>query len=376
MHVHFTSFTRGDKELSELVISQLLRYFALSLVGLFIPLYLWSLNYSLDVILFFYAMYFVFLIPLFFLGLCTTRYFGYKHTIAFSIPFLMLYLFLLIRLETMQIPLTFIAFVAAVSSGLYWAGAHTTVAKNSSSKRRGRQVALLQSSRIAFSIVSPLLGAGIILFFGYSRLFLVAMFLLFCSLLPFLVTRDRGYPFHFDFRLFFKEHNSRDAVFYFFEGFQSFGYVTIWPLYLFVMGVSLVPLGLLFTIAAGLQFFVTLLMGKLTDQNKQFIKLGAMLQALSFILLPFLHSLYSLGILTAFRNMTNPLLTTPFEKLYYDKAKTLFGIYVREFWMDVGRICYAFILILCFSFTGGVQVALIAGLVLCAIGTSIMGWFT
>lgn len=364
-----------DKELSELILSQLMRFFAISLVLLFIPIYLHGLNYSFYSIMWFFAMHFFFLIPFFFIGLKVVSHVGFKKSIAMSIPLTILYLYLFIALESRPIPLTILAAILALSNALYWAGAHADIAKNSTKKKRGRQVALIKGSRIGLKVISPILGASIVYLFGFTSLFKVAITLMVLSMVPFFFTKDRTYKFNFSMKRFWSAHTLSDGFYYFCEGINHQAYLIILPFLVFLSGISLLKLGGLFSFTNLAAFVGMFAIGKLIDGGKNFLRLGAWINGILLALTALVQTLFGFSTLIVLRDLLSPLLLISFEKVFYDKARTLEYIFVREFWMGVGRMGFHFLLILIFSFLGDVLLTLKIGLVLGGIATVFMSGF-
>ena len=59
MHIHMHNIFRLKSELGEIYLNQVIQTFALALIGVFIPIYLLKLGFSLPVVLGFLAVYFL-----------------------------------------------------------------------------------------------------------------------------------------------------------------------------------------------------------------------------------------------------------------------------------------------------------------------------
>jgi MFS family permease len=118
------------EEISELYSSSAISNLALSIVLLFEPIFLFSvLKFTIiEVLLFMAVVYAVYIVFIPWGGKIASIY-GYKHAIAMSVPFQIMYwLVLLVSKQTPNL-----AFVAAICFGLqkslYWPGFHSLMAR-------------------------------------------------------------------------------------------------------------------------------------------------------------------------------------------------------------------------------------------------------
>src|SRR3989344_8337303 len=136
---HFFHFFK-DRELNELYVSISIRSFALSLIGVFVPIYFYLIGYSLTSIFFFYMLlslfHIVFSIPI----AKISSKFGIKHLIGLSVPFLIIFFFLLYSIETFNWPLPILSVFAGLSTAMFWLPYHIDFAKFSDRKNRGKEI--------------------------------------------------------------------------------------------------------------------------------------------------------------------------------------------------------------------------------------------
>ena len=363
------------KEISELFVSQAIRFFALSLVGIFIPIYLWQLNYSFIGIMWFYAVIFIFSLPAFVIGLFLVSYMGFKHTMLFSVPFTLFYVYQLLHLEETVLNPVWLALPGAVGAAFYWAGVHADVAKNSSRKERGYEIALLQSARMGVKIVAPLLGGLTIAFFGYAHLFKIVLFLLAGSMIPLLFSRDKHFGFSITRNLLFKKQNAHDSIYYFAEGIHEMAIVVLLPFFIFLVGVSVVPLGLLFSISTCFEAFLTMRVGRFLDEGKEYLRSGSVFNGILTFFMIFIRGFFSAGLMMILKMLAQPFLVTPFEKRFYDHARKLEGVFVREFWLGASRISFFLLLAFLFFYLQSPVLVLQIGILFGAAAAFVMGGF-
>lgn len=178
------------REVAELYIAVAIKTFALSMISIFEPLYLYKLGFSISQILFFYiATYFLyfFIVPL---GGKIINRFGFEHSIFFSIPFCILY-FLALYLISIY---PFFIFIAPVFSiiykTLYWLSYHANLSKYGVEEERGKEVGALNVIDLLFGAIGPLLGGLIIVSFGFNILFIIVACILFVSIIPLFSTKE------------------------------------------------------------------------------------------------------------------------------------------------------------------------------------------
>ena len=86
-HHHFFYFLR-NRELNELYFSIAIKSFAVALISVFIPIYFYQVGYPLSYIFLFYAIWSLTHAVLSIPAAKISAKFGLKHTIFFSMPFL------------------------------------------------------------------------------------------------------------------------------------------------------------------------------------------------------------------------------------------------------------------------------------------------
>src|SRR3989338_5103928 len=124
---HFFHFFKS-RELNEMYVSIAIRAFALSLIGVFVPVYLYKIGYPLFSVFLFYAIQsffqIIFSIPA---AKFSSRY-GIKHSMLISVPFLIVFFFLLYSIENVAIPLTLLALFGGISTSMFWVPYHIDLA--------------------------------------------------------------------------------------------------------------------------------------------------------------------------------------------------------------------------------------------------------
>ena len=145
-----------------------IRTFALSLVALFIPLYLhFELGYSMQQTLLFYLVYAVIFAIASPIAAKVAARFGSKHAIMYSIPLYLIYILLLYLLPSYPTPLFVLSVLSGFSLAFYWMGMHQLFFYASDKKHRGEEVGKRTAASVAGALIAPALGGLIIAYFGF-----------------------------------------------------------------------------------------------------------------------------------------------------------------------------------------------------------------
>ena len=121
--------TVGFDELSDLYASMLIRSLALSLVGIFVPIYLYKLGYSVQSILGYYAVFFMSRVVVDILVAFIVARIGPKHTIACSTLGNIFYLSMLLSMQELGWPLPLLAVIGTITNSLFFVAFHTDFSK-------------------------------------------------------------------------------------------------------------------------------------------------------------------------------------------------------------------------------------------------------
>lgn len=224
-----------NKELDELYLDVALRSFALSLVSLFIPIYLYTAGLGIPQVLLFLAAsraaHALLVVP----SAHLAARFGFKHLMALSAPVHIAYWALVYALPASGFAWYLLAgaIVAdGVHKALFFTGYHVHFVKASDHTKRGTEVGLAFVISALFHFVAPLAGGFLAAAGGFKTLFLVASLVLGMSVTPLLMTADRHRPFSLRLRGAKSGISVKEAGSYAGFGFEDAAFA-VWPLMLF-----------------------------------------------------------------------------------------------------------------------------------------------
>jgi len=349
-HLFFHFFK--NRELNELYISIAIRSFALSLVGIFVPIYLYKQGYSFASIFLFYAfwslVHALFSIP----SAKISSKLGAKRSMLISIPFLIIFLLLLYSLEDFNWPIFLLAVFVGISTSLFWVSYHIDFAKFSNKRSRGKQIGFSTIIASLFSVFGPIAGALILTFIGFKSLFIIASFLLLGSVIPLFMSREIHEPSSLSLKGFFKDQKIKDIVSFLGHGMESKMTVTAWPLFIFIfiLGEKYISLGSISSLTLGVSLIATFVIGSFSDiSRKMVLKVGTIFNSIIWIFRSFVVTPIQVFVVDAFYGASRTSMHIPFDAINYDKAKREHiakKILEREIYHHVG----AFLLFLTLMF--------------------------
>lgn len=370
MQYQYLSFIRSlsKDSLSELYFAVILKSLALSLVGVFIPIYMYKeLGFSIDKIIYFFllwAILFAILTP--FIAKLSSR-FGLKHMIVASVPFDILFLGLLVLLKNHQINYLYPAIVYAFSGTLFWTGFNIEFAKVSNKQSRGRELGSLYSLLILSGIVGPFVGGLILTYLGFTVLFYVFSILLIVSVVPLLMTPDDHEETKFYFKHIFQKSYLKDTLIFAGLGARIMTVTLFWPLFIYAILKGYLGIGILVTGSSLLIALFSLYVGKLADtkKRKSILKFGALLHSLFWAIRWMASSFYQIFIVELVSGLSFVLADIPFSSMFYDKMnKKNKAEYVtfREIGFSLGKIIVLLAVLFTESFVVGFFVASLGSL--------------
>ena len=291
LHRHYHSNWKDyfKTPLSKLELSVWLHTFGRSLVSIFIPILLLTMGFSISNVILYYLIYNAIDVPLNFVARKFTIKHGAREVIFIGILFQIVG-FLILYFGTFSFAILLaLAFVLAGYDTFYWV-AHWFVFNEcvKSKKKAGRRVSGLRIVRKLASLISPLIGAGFLIFLNKEYLLIVSIAFLFLSLIPlfklklnYVVPKKKmNLKEFFSFR-----ENRRDSFFCFLSHFHGSCEGVLLPLFVYVTFGSIEHVGMLPVIATIASIIFVYFVGRWSDKfnvNK-LIFLGSFILALLWI---------------------------------------------------------------------------------------------
>ena len=345
------------KELTQIYLSVALRGLAISMLGLFIPLYLYreigiSLNDTL-IFFIFYSVIFGIFTPL--AAKFAARY-GTKHTVLLSVPLYLAFIICLHLLSNYSVPLILVSLTLGLSQAFYWMGINLAFHHASDHQHRGEEVGKEKAASIIATIIGPLTGGFLITFFGFPIVFLLTSLLLITATFILFISGENHVRYRFSVRSVINKHNWKDSIFFVSRGTEVIAKGVIWPLFIFLTLKSYISLGLVGSLLSVISAFLLLSVGKFSDHRdkRKIIKLVSGFETISWLLRAMAFSVGYIYGATIFGGITDGVRESPLGALEYDKAKgDIVGYFVsREVFICLGRILLLSLAIMTSSLAG------------------------
>jgi MFS family permease len=346
------------KELTQVYISAALRSFAISLIGLFVPLYLYQeMGFSLPQTLSFYILYsIIFAISTPLAAKFCTR-FGVKHSVLFSTPVYIIFIVLLYLLPTVAIPLAILSVPAGISLAFYWMGMNLAFHHASDHKHRGEELGKNRSFNILASMLGPLLGGSLITFIGFKAVFTLASAILFLSTGVLLLGKENHVRYHFSVRSLVDRRHWQNSLFFVSRGTMVMANGVVWPLFAYSILGNYVSLGIVGFLLSGISAALLWIVGRYSDRtDKRTIIRGVTgFESLSWFIRAISSTATHIFGATIFSALTIGIRESPLGALEYDKAQGNVASYfvTREIFICLGRILLLTIVLMTNSLTGG-----------------------
>lgn len=322
----------GFDELTELYVSNMLRVFAISVLMVFVPFYLYQHNYSVSEVFATFGSFFAARMVCDICAAYSVARFGPKHTMILSNVMQIISAALFLSVPQYHWPFWLLGSLYGASASLFFVAFHVEFSKIKHAAHTGKELGSMQVFEKVAAILGPIIGGIAGTAFGSPYIFAVASIVLMLSLWPLLRSAE---PVRTHQRLRFSElplyRIKRDVMAYAALGVENTICINLWPLYLslFALGGNVyAKLGALTSAAVVISVIAAHVIGRLIDRgNARFVlRVSVILNATVYIFRPFVHSLWA-----AFgTNVVNEIVTTgyrlPFLKGVYNAADDLPGL--------------------------------------------------
>ncbi len=328
--IHRRNFWRRIKlsELSEIYISLTLKSMALSLIAIFIPVYLYKLGFSISQIALFYASYHGFRIGLTYLaGLLVAKY-GPKHVISYSYIILIAFLAALLTLDSFHWPLALLALIGSLANSLFFVSLHVDYSKIQDIKSAGKGLSRLFILTRLAAALGPLLGGFIATIWGFQTAIAIAFALLVLAIWPLMQTGEplrRNGHFNlseFDWRRYLPSLRAFGAM-----ALERQVVLIIWPLflgvYVFVKD-TYAFVGFVSTVSVSVSILAAHWFGKIVDgrKSRSLLRGSVLLTAVNHLLRQFMRNLGAVTLINISSDLSATGVLMPVTKGIYMEADT------------------------------------------------------
>lgn len=341
--LHLINFTL-TKELSQFYFFIVLRSLAVSMISIFIPIYLINdLNYKLADILSFYAVLFVFFGLITPLAVKASHKIGFKHLMFISLFPQLLFLFLLNQLNTTNIPLFILAFVSGAAEGLFWISFHLNFAYCTDKKHRSEEIGVWYILATIIGIIGPFLGGLILTLYNFHVLFILVTVLLTLSMIPLFFSEDIYKVTAIKWNKILDYSKTKESVRFLAYGCKLIGAGIFWPVFIFFSLYGYLSTGFIISFSSFALIFITWLIGRISDgfDKNLLVKIGALFESITWLIKLIVKTFSQILLIGILGDIAYTIVDIPFTARVYDmarKTKPVEYLIFREIFLVAGKI--------------------------------------
>lgn len=345
-HLHLTKFL-SDKY-NDLLVADVFRLLSLSMISIFLPIYLLGINFTISMVAWMELLTFVASIFTHYFVMKNISYWGVKKTLVVSylinvIFYLVLYYSDILIGDFGKISfIIFISILNLLTTCLYWSAHHLYFINSTKCKNEGVKLGLLVGLPTFIGIVGPFLGSVMITEFSFKEAFLVSGLFMSVASIVLFFSSDIKVKIKLDIEkiLDFKQRGKN--IVYIMQGVAYAATGFIWPVLLFYLGIKLISMGLLYLFSNTAFATVSYLGGKSVDKdgNMSIGRVGAMGQGVSLIMRALSSTILMLTTFQTMGGIFGGLMQVALNTGFYKHAHKDIGNSVmnRELYMHIGRM--------------------------------------
>lgn len=361
MNSIFQSFF-GNHNLNKVYLAETLRNVAMSMVSIFVPLYLIKHGYSLrEVLIYFVVQSLVHIALMIPIGKFGAKA-GFRYCILISTPFIIGFYYLLYTLLEKHWPLLILGIVYEIGGSFYWVGRHVFFARTTQTHKRGTQIGIAKILKSVFTTPAPLIGALILAHFGIGYLLVVASVILAAAALPLFFVEEPEDQIRFRVADLWKGQSWRTTVMFMNQGVDNVMDDVAWSIYAFFNILkTYVIFGTVQVVSSIFSLFVNYTIGRLVDKKgRKIMQLGGFTNLFVWIARYFARTNLQVYVIDSARGVTGEFSQVSFGATSYELASrnhvAPFIIW-RELFIQAGKV-----LALCTILLVGLKTSFILGI--------------
>lgn len=302
---------------------------AISLFGVFMPIYLYKLsggNFNF-VALYFLAGYasFGLLTPF---GAKLLNWLGFRRALQISV-FLgasTYMVFYWMNRDNLIYSVSLSLLVVLLYRLLFWHPFNVDLAKFTDKRNRGREIGFMSAVGDIVSIFTPIIAGFIIARYGFGALFILATIIYLASIIPYSFIPNVNEHFSWTYwqtlkHLFSRKYRATGFAFAASGAEDALGAV-VWPIFIYqLLHGNLLKIGIISTLIVGMTVVLELLVGKYADikfPKEAIMKYGSILAALGWIFKIFIFTAFQIFIVDSYHQLMKIFMRIPFDTMTYE----------------------------------------------------------
>lgn len=353
--------------LSLFVADRLVQGAAVALLGMFVPIFLYSFwGEDFTALGIFYTLlslgYVVGIVP----GMQITNKIGLRGALVLGGAFsALMYLCLYLLDSTTLWPLVILLGISIILFRIFhWVPYHVDFTKFTHEGGRGKMLGVTYATAACMGVAGPILAGYIITQSGYDTLFAIALVLLLIATVSYLfvpVVNERfTWSFPQTWKKLFAKNNRGFVGGMFASGAEGAITLVVWPIFLYeLLDGNIFEIGALSTFVVGGTVLLQLSVGYYLDKQQRnsvkTLKIGSALYAAGWVFKIFVLSTVQVFFIGIYHNITKIFTQTPFDALLYDMSGDQ-GHYIDEFTVlremavHLGRAFALIVVVICALF--------------------------
>lgn len=319
--------TTNFNELNEIYVAMLVRGMSLSMAGLFVPIFLLSIGFSLTRILMVVFIYFVTRVFTDIIAAFLVARFGPKHVMVCGQVLFSISSLLFLTLQRMHWPIILLGSVWGASQSCFFLSFDVDFSKIKHSVHAGKELGYVEIMGKLGAIIGPIIGGIVSITLGPQYIFAVSTVLLVGGLLPLFKT-DEPVKTHqkLDYRGFANKDIGKSFTAITAANLENTLSILLWPLFLalFVLpgNTVFIKVGILSSLSVFMAVLTARTVGKLVDEyhGRKVLRISAVINTGLHLIKPFVSTyIAAFGV-----GVTNEIVTIgyrlPFFKAFYDQT--------------------------------------------------------
>jgi len=300
----------------------------MGLVSIFVPIYLLHLNFPLSTVVLYLMTHHISLLAGAFLSIFISNKIGLVRCWYIRVALTILLFTGLHFLPANHSIIFMLGIISGIESAFFWIPYNILTVRKTDEVTMGSSLAFMFNIGSAVGLVIPLIAALIIVSYGYSALFAVALFFILISLIPVLPLRKEKTHFQFSFKSIV-DVARRNKHFILPEILDNLGQDAgvLWTLFIYTAGLTVLDLGYLGVITGIIGMIVTYITGFLIDKwyKQKVIRFGAIFTTFtwiaSYLIAIYLPTPAMLYIVTTLRGFAIGIFSMSYGAVMFNRAR-------------------------------------------------------
>jgi len=299
-----------------------LKTFAVSLVGVFVPAFLYKLGYSFQSIILYFLIRELAELVMVLPTSAAMRWFGIKQTYTAGSLLTLAGLLMLYKLPTNPHLFGYTALVEGIAISLFFLPYHYMFSAAVTRKSGGRQVGLMDIIVCIVAAIGPLVGGLLASRYGLQAVLLIAIGFVVLALVPLFKGAKKERLQVFSYVKPFAMLKSRDSMSNMGFGVTEMVATIIWPLFIFWVVKSYATVGIIISLSMVLIVLLDWVAGKLTDNGgkSKLLRAGAVSSAVVHGVRILATGFGSITLINLASDITHTLFRVPWTREFYAHA--------------------------------------------------------